>query len=57
MSTLALWPSQAVIQLALGAVSLGVKWQGHEADHSLPSSTEFENGGAMPPLPITLMAW
>jgi hypothetical protein len=28
----------------------GVKWQGHEADHSLPSSAEVKNGGAIPPL-------
>jgi hypothetical protein len=52
MSTLALFLSQAVIQLVLGSVSLGVKWQGHEADLSPPSSTESETGGAMPPLPI-----
>jgi hypothetical protein len=26
--------------------------QGHEADHSPPSSAEVKNGGATPPLPI-----
>jgi hypothetical protein len=30
-----------------------VKWQGHEADHSTPSSAEVKNGGAIPPLPLT----
>jgi hypothetical protein len=29
----------------------GVKRQGHEADHSSPSSAEVKNGGAIPPLP------
>jgi hypothetical protein len=29
----------------------GVKQSGHEADHSLPSSAEVKNGGALPPLP------
>jgi hypothetical protein len=32
----------------------GVKWPGHEADHSSPSSAEVKNGGAVPPLPICL---
>jgi hypothetical protein len=31
----------------------GDKAAGHEADHSPPSSVEFKNGGAMPPLPHT----
>jgi hypothetical protein len=34
-----------------GLYILGVKQQGREADHSLPSSTEVKNDGAMPPLP------
>jgi hypothetical protein len=29
----------------------GIKQQGHEADHSPPSSAEVENGEAIPPLP------
>jgi hypothetical protein len=33
---------------------LGLKWLGHEADHSSPSSDEFENGGAIPPLPLRI---
>jgi hypothetical protein len=31
----------------------GVKWPGHDADHSPPSSAEVENGAAVPPLPHT----
>jgi hypothetical protein len=46
----ALGPSQPSIQLVLGVLSLRVKWQGHEADHSPPSNTEVKNGGAIPPL-------
>jgi hypothetical protein len=33
------------------AVSPGVKRQWPEADHSLPSSAEVKNGGALLPLP------
>jgi hypothetical protein len=29
----------------------GVKAAGREADHSLPTSVEFENGGAIPSTP------
>jgi hypothetical protein len=29
----------------------GVKRQGHEADHSLPSSVKVKNRGAIPPFP------
>jgi hypothetical protein len=29
----------------------GVKWLGHEADHSPPCSAEVKNDGAIPPLP------
>jgi hypothetical protein len=34
-----------------GAPPPGIKRQGHEADHSPPSSAEVKNGGALPPLP------
>jgi hypothetical protein len=34
-----------------GAISQGVNRQGHEADHSPPSSAEVKKGGAIPPLP------
>jgi hypothetical protein len=38
----ALGPTQPPIQWALEAFSLGVKWQGREADHSPPSSSEVK---------------
>jgi hypothetical protein len=34
--------------VGMGTVSLGVKWQGHETDHSPPFSVEVKNGGAIP---------
>jgi hypothetical protein len=37
-SRLALGPTQPPIQWLSGAPSLGVKWQGHEVDHSPPTS-------------------
>jgi hypothetical protein len=39
----ALRPTQPPIQWVPGALSLGVKRPGHEADHSSPSSTEVKN--------------
>jgi hypothetical protein len=33
-----------------GTLSPGLKRQGREADHSLASSAEIKNGGAIPPL-------
>jgi hypothetical protein len=41
-STTALGPTQPPIQWVLGALSLGVKRPGHEADHSPPSSAEVK---------------
>jgi hypothetical protein len=43
-------PTQPPIQWVPGALSPGVKRQGREADHSLPSSAEVKNGGAISPL-------
>jgi hypothetical protein len=37
-----LGPTQPLIQWVPGALSLGVKRQGREADHSLPSSAEVK---------------
>jgi hypothetical protein len=39
----ALGPTQPPIQWVTGAVSLGVKRPGREADHSPPSSAEIKN--------------
>jgi hypothetical protein len=47
---LALGPTHSPIQWVLGAILLGVKWQGHEADHSPPPIAKAGNGGAIPPL-------
>jgi hypothetical protein len=38
----ALGPTQPLIQWVRGALSLGVKRPGREADHSPPSSAEFK---------------
>jgi hypothetical protein len=40
--------------MGTGAISLGVKLQGREADNS-PSNAEVKNGGAIPPLPNTFL--
>jgi hypothetical protein len=42
-SRMALGPTQPHIQWVLGALSLGVKWPGCEAEHSHPSSAEVKN--------------
>jgi hypothetical protein len=39
----ALGPTQLFIEWVPGALSLGVKWPGREADHSRPSSAEVKN--------------
>jgi len=39
-SRLALGPTQPPISWVAGAYSLGVKWPGHEAYHSPPSSAK-----------------
>jgi hypothetical protein len=43
MSRMAAGPTQPPIQWVPGALSLGVKRPGHEADHSPPSSAEVKN--------------
>jgi hypothetical protein len=52
----ALGPSQPLIHRVPGVLSLGLKQQGPEADHSPPSSVEVLNGGTMPPVPL-LSTW
>jgi hypothetical protein len=42
-SRLAVGPTQPPNQWAPVALSLGIKWMGHEADHSPPSSAEVKN--------------
>jgi hypothetical protein len=39
----AVGPTQSPIQWVPGALFLGVKWPGREADHSPPSSAEVKN--------------
>jgi hypothetical protein len=53
-----LWdpPPQPPTPWVPGALSQGVKWQGHEADHSTPPIAEVNNCGAIPPLPPAFMA-
>jgi hypothetical protein len=41
-SGMALGPTQPPIQWVAGALSLGLKWPGREADHSPPSSAEVK---------------
>jgi hypothetical protein len=41
-SKLAMGPTQLLIQRIQGALSLGVKMSGHEAELSLPSSAEVK---------------
>jgi hypothetical protein len=47
-----LWGSPSLLSNRYqGLLPPGDKGAGHEADHSLPSSIEFNKGGAIPPLP------
>jgi hypothetical protein len=51
-----LGPTQPPIQWVPVALSLGLKRQGREADHTRVSSAEVKNGGAIHPLPH-LSSW
>jgi hypothetical protein len=42
-SRLALKPTHSPLQWAPGVLLSGIDLQGHEADHSLPSSTKVKN--------------
>jgi hypothetical protein len=46
-----LWGPPSLLYNGYRGSSLGVKRPGREADHSLPSSAEVKNGGAIPLLP------
>jgi hypothetical protein len=48
-----LGPTLLPIQRVLGALFLGVKLPGREADHSPLSCAEVKNDGAIPPFPHT----
>jgi hypothetical protein len=50
-SRTALGPTQPPIQWVPGALSLGVKRQAREADHSLPSSAEVKNAWSNTSIP------
>jgi hypothetical protein len=49
----ALGSTQPYIHCLSWSVSLGVKQQGHEADHSPPGSAKLKNGGAILHLSIS----
>jgi hypothetical protein len=46
-------PHHSVQTSSRATLSLGVKRQGCEADHSSPSSADVRNGGAIPPTPLS----
>jgi hypothetical protein len=57
-SRTALGPTHPPIHWVPGALSLGVKQLGREADHSPPSSAVVKNPWSLPPLPhYVFMAW
>jgi hypothetical protein len=55
---LASGPTQPPVQWVPGVLSLGVRWVGREADHSLPSSAEVKNAWSYTSPPqYASMAW
>jgi hypothetical protein len=57
-STPALGPTQPPVQWVTGALSLGIKWPGHEAEHTLPSSAEVKNvWSCISTPPYVFLAW
>jgi len=44
--------TQPPIKWVLGDLSLGVKWLGHEADHSLPPSAKDKSKWTYIPIPL-----
>jgi hypothetical protein len=53
----ALEPTKPPTEWVLGALSPGIKWLKHEANHSHPSSAEAKNGGGIPPFPHVFIVW
>jgi hypothetical protein len=52
-----MWPTKPPIRVP-GVLFLGVKWLGHEADHSPPSSDEVKNVWSYTSVPqYTFMVW
>jgi hypothetical protein len=51
VSSPSLGPTKPPTRWVQGSVSPKVKRTARKADHTLPSSSEFNNGGAVPPLP------
>jgi hypothetical protein len=58
-SIAALGPTQPPVEWLLGNVSPEDKKQGHDADHSPPSTAYVKNGGAIlhPPPPPNKSSW
>jgi hypothetical protein len=52
----AVGPTQLRINWLPGALSLGVKWLGHEAGHSPPTSAEVKKCGSVHPFPH-MLSW
>jgi hypothetical protein len=51
VSSTALGLTQPLNQWVLGALSMGVKWLGHEADHSTPSGAKVKNAWSYTSIP------